>query len=141
MCALMSENSCRLLGFYDEISAFLINLYRGRGLSDSHKLSLFLQLYNAHPWEETRVSHLIHALDNNVQTFIPIHLHTVSGDANCAMCSTQLIVGGFTQPGVARWFIEMPSHADKALIPLFLSPIREICMSRGSGPGLCPQDE
>ena len=52
MGALMSENSCRLLGFYDEMSAFLtqINLYRGRGLSDSHELSLFLQLYNAHPW-------------------------------------------------------------------------------------------
>ena len=27
-----------------------INLYRGRGLSDSHELSLFLQLYNGHPW-------------------------------------------------------------------------------------------
>ena len=52
MGALMSENSCRLLGFYDEMSAFLtqINLYRGQGLSDSHELSLFLQLYNAHPW-------------------------------------------------------------------------------------------
>lgn len=36
--ALMNENSCRLLGFYDEMSAFLsqINLYRRRGLSDSH---------------------------------------------------------------------------------------------------------
>jgi len=52
MGALMSENSSRLLGFYDEMSVFLtqINLYRGRGLSDSHELSLFLQLYNAHPW-------------------------------------------------------------------------------------------
>ena len=51
MGALMSDNFCRLLGFYD-MSAFLIqiNLYRGRGLSDSHELSLFLQLYNAHPW-------------------------------------------------------------------------------------------
>ena len=52
MGALMSENSCRLLGFYDEMSAFLsqINLYRGRRLSESHELSLFLQLYSAHPW-------------------------------------------------------------------------------------------
>ena len=52
MGALMSENSCRLLGFYDEMSAFFtqINLYRGHGLSDSHELSLFLQLYNAYPW-------------------------------------------------------------------------------------------
>ena len=52
MGALMNENSCRLLGLYDEMTSFLtqINLYRGRGLSDSHELSLFLQLYNAHPW-------------------------------------------------------------------------------------------
>ena len=43
MGALMSDNSCHLLIFYDEMSAFLtqINLYRGRGLSDSHELSLF----------------------------------------------------------------------------------------------------
>ena len=52
MGVLMSEIYRRLLGFYDEMSAFLtqINLYRGRGLSDSHELSLFLQLYNVHPW-------------------------------------------------------------------------------------------
>ena len=50
--ALMSKNSGRLLGLYDELSAFLaqINLYRGRGLSDSHKLAIFLQLYNGHQW-------------------------------------------------------------------------------------------
>lgn len=48
----MQENSCRLLGIYDELSAFLtqINLYRGRSLSDSHELALFLQLFNGHPW-------------------------------------------------------------------------------------------
>ena len=52
MGALMNENSARLLGLYDELSAFLtqINLYRGRGLSDSHELALFLQLFNGHPW-------------------------------------------------------------------------------------------
>lgn len=52
MGALMHANSSRLFGFYDEMSAFLsqINLYRGRGLSDSHELALFLQLYNGHPW-------------------------------------------------------------------------------------------
>ena len=52
MGALMYDNSSRLLGFYDELSAFLtqINLYRGRGLSDSHELAQFLQLYNGHPW-------------------------------------------------------------------------------------------
>ena len=52
MGVLMSRNSARLLGLYDELAAFLtqINLYRGRGLSDSHELSLFLQLFNGHPW-------------------------------------------------------------------------------------------
>ena len=53
MGALMNDNSSRLLGFYDKMSTFLtqINLYRGRGLSDSHELALFLQLYNGHPWK------------------------------------------------------------------------------------------
>ena len=52
MGVLMSENSGRLLGLYDELSAFLaqINLYRGRGLSDSHELAILLQLYNRHQW-------------------------------------------------------------------------------------------
>lgn len=52
MGALMSDNSCRILGFYDELSSFLtqINLFKGRQLSDSHELALFLQLFNGHPW-------------------------------------------------------------------------------------------
>ena len=52
MGALMNENSARLLGLYDKLSAFLaqINLYQGQGLSDSHELALFLQLFNGHPW-------------------------------------------------------------------------------------------
>ena len=52
MGSLMREHSCRLLGFYDELTTFLtqINLYHGRGLCDSHQMSVFLQLYNAHPW-------------------------------------------------------------------------------------------
>ena len=51
MCALMHSNASRLLGLYDELSAFLsqINLYRGRSLLDSHDLALSLQLYNGHP--------------------------------------------------------------------------------------------
>lgn len=52
MGALMHHNASRLIGLYDEFSAFLsqINLYRGRSLSDSHELALFLQLFNGHPW-------------------------------------------------------------------------------------------
>ena len=52
MGSLMSRNSARLLGIYNKLGAFLtqINLYHGRGLSDSHELSLFLQLFNGYPW-------------------------------------------------------------------------------------------
>ena len=52
MGSLMAQNSCRLLGFYDEMSAFLsqINLYRGKGLLDSHEMAVFLQLYNGQHW-------------------------------------------------------------------------------------------
>ena len=39
----MADNSGRLLGLYDELTSFLtrINLYRGRGLSDTHELAVF----------------------------------------------------------------------------------------------------
>ena len=52
MGVLMTENSGRLLGLYDEMSAFLtkIKLYSSRGLTDSHKWAMF---YNANPWTRT----------------------------------------------------------------------------------------
>jgi len=48
----MAENNGRLLAMYDELSFFLtkIKLYGNRGLSDSHELAMFLELYNANPW-------------------------------------------------------------------------------------------
>ena len=48
MGAMMAENHSKLLGLYDELSTFLtqINLYKSQGISDSHDLALFLQLYN-----------------------------------------------------------------------------------------------
>lgn len=49
MGAMMAENHSKLLGLYDELSSFLTQ-YKSRGLSDSHDLALFLQLYNGHPW-------------------------------------------------------------------------------------------
>ena len=54
MGAMMAENYSKLLGLYDELSTFLtqINLYKSRGLSDSHDLAVFLQLYNGHPWSQ-----------------------------------------------------------------------------------------
>ena len=50
MGAMIAENHSKLL--YDELSSFLtqINIYKSRGLSNSHDLALFLQLYNGHPW-------------------------------------------------------------------------------------------
>ncbi len=48
----MYENSARLLSIYDEFGAVLsqIKLYRGGGLSESHELGLFLQLFNGQHW-------------------------------------------------------------------------------------------
>ena len=50
-----AENGGRLLGMFDELSAFLtkIKLHSSRGLTDSHELAMFLELYNANPWTRT----------------------------------------------------------------------------------------
>lgn len=55
MGVLMAENGGRLLGLFDELSAFLtkIKLYSSRGLTDSHELAMFLELYNSNPWTRT----------------------------------------------------------------------------------------
>ena len=52
MGAIMATNSNKLLGLYDELSTFLsqINVYRGKGLSESHDFTTFLSLYNAKSW-------------------------------------------------------------------------------------------
>ena len=52
MGASMSENECKLLGLYDELPMFLsqIKVFSGKGLSDSHELSVFLQLYGGSQW-------------------------------------------------------------------------------------------
>ena len=62
MGALMSENSGCLLGLYDELSCFLarINLFRGKGLLDSHELSVFVELYNGNEW--TRNTGTLHCI-------------------------------------------------------------------------------
>ena len=39
----------------------------------------------------------------------------VTGETNFAMPYTRLTVGGFTQPGLARSLIELPSNAEKGL--------------------------
>lgn len=47
-------------------------------------------------------------------------LIAVSGDANFKMKDTRLTIGGFTQPGVARNIIDMPSNAEKGLSHRFV---------------------
>ena len=55
MGALIAENGGRQLALFDELSAFFIKikLYSSRGLTDSHELAMFLELYNANPWTRT----------------------------------------------------------------------------------------
>ena len=51
----------------------------------------------------------------------------VSDDANFILSSTRLTIGGFTQAGVARNLIDMPSNSEKGLshrfVWLFPKPI------------------
>lgn len=49
---LMFHNHWKLLGLYDELPMFFsqINISKGRGFTDSHKLSIFLQLYSGEQW-------------------------------------------------------------------------------------------
>ena len=44
----------------------------------------------------------------------------MSGEANFVMSSTNLTIGGFTQPGVARSLIELPANSEKGLSSHFL---------------------
>ena len=48
----MGENNWKLLGLFDELPMFLaqMNIYRGKGISDSHELALLLKLYGGTEW-------------------------------------------------------------------------------------------
>ena len=52
MGAIMAANSNKLLGLYDELSTFLaqMNVYRGKGILESHDLATLLSLYNGKSW-------------------------------------------------------------------------------------------
>ena len=52
MGALMDENNSKLLGLYDELAMFLsqMNVFRGKGVTDSYEVAVFLQLYGGNPW-------------------------------------------------------------------------------------------
>ena len=45
---------------------------------------------------------------------------TGTGEANFTMASTNLTLGGFTQPTVARSIIELPVNAEKGLSQRFI---------------------
>ena len=61
---LMASNGGRLLGLYDELTSFLtqLNLYRGKGVTMSHELALFLQLYNGLSWTRATGTHTVYIL-------------------------------------------------------------------------------
>ena len=48
----------------------------------------------------------------------------MSGDANFVMTATRLTIGGFTQPGVARNLIDMPSNSEKGLSHRFIKEVQ-----------------
>ena len=45
----MHENQSKLLGLNDELAMFIaqMNVFRGKGVADSHELTVFLQLYGS----------------------------------------------------------------------------------------------
>ena len=52
MGVLKANNHSKVLAMYDELSTFLaqMNVYRGKGLCDSHDFSTFLSLYTGKSW-------------------------------------------------------------------------------------------
>lgn len=44
----------------------------------------------------------------------------VTGEANFSMAATNLTLGGFTQPAVARSMIELPANVEKGLSQRFI---------------------
>ena len=112
---LMSKNNGKLLGLYDELSTYLaqINVYRGKGLCESHDLATFLSLYNGKSWNRDTGMSIYNSS-------IIIQFVSVSGEANFHMPKTGLTVGGFTQPSVAITLVELPQSSEKGLVQRFL---------------------
>lgn len=68
--------------------------------------------------EETRVG--LKWSDDTYRNDVNFVSSSVSGEANFMMSSTRLTIGGFTQAGVARSLIDMPSNSEKGLSHRFL---------------------
>lgn len=114
----MADNSGRLLALFDELSAFLtkVNLYKGRCITDSHDLAVFLELYNANPWTRTTGTCYVVVM----KLLLLLILNAVTGDANFSMPRTSLTVGGFNQPLFSRAVMETPGNAEKGISQRFL---------------------
>ena len=53
MGEMMSQNDCKMLGLYDELTNWLsqVNLYSGnKGLLDTHEFTKMLELFSATAW-------------------------------------------------------------------------------------------
>ena len=80
MGAIMNENHCKLMGLYDELAMFLsqINICRGKGVSDSHELAVFLQLYGANSWVRKTGKSSLSQLYYQIQIVLPSPLVNVN---------------------------------------------------------------
>ena len=63
----------------------------------------------------------IHVHERNHSTILSLQNYIVCGDANFAMSSTQLTIGGFMQPGVARGLWLVKSISFFAAVPAEVS--------------------
>ena len=59
MGAMMNDNYSKLFGLYDELAMFLsqMNIFRGKGVAESHELEVFLQLYSVNLSQSQLLSH------------------------------------------------------------------------------------
>lgn len=78
MGAMMCDNYSKLMGLYDELAMFLsqMNIFRGKGVADSHELAVFLQLYGANSWvrKTGKCTYLYHA---NRHTYVTMSCREV----------------------------------------------------------------
>lgn len=81
-----------------------------------------LQLYNGHQWrrdtgKKCTPTYISLLCSYTPHSYVTMYVHL---EANFMMNSTNLTVGGFTQPAIARNLIEIPSNSDKGLSHRFI---------------------
>ena len=99
MGVIMAENKGRLLAMFDERSEFF-----------NKNLAILTPMSWLCFWSYTMQVHgLGQQVDNiSLNASFKTCYHSVTGEANFSMQSTNLTVGGFNQPSVARFLIELP---------------------------------